>query len=217
MGSDSTGRDVGPTTGTMPGSTGAPGSTSSVGTTDAATTDASTTEASTTGVATTSGPAGALLLYPLTCTEADWQAGPARLECMSSEVGPFVERYANYTLGGQDFERVIEVRPPPNIAIAPVDGIYTIDTSDFSNAQFRSRTACVEGDCRLDFLITSERDGTVLSDWGGGVVGGDEIVEVVLNLPSEPGLVIHLNVNAPEVGGDNRFLWIDPRVVEAGP
>lgn len=214
----STGRDASPATETASASTGDEGSTSVAATTNLGTTGDSTTEDSTTEDSTTTGPpAGILPLYPLTCTAATWRVDGVSIPCSPAAPGPFVDAHDNYTLGGQSFPRVIETRPP-NVPDAPLDGLYVIDTSGFETPQFQTLVACATNEmCEINFDITSERDGRVLSNWGGNVTDDGDPVEVLLNLPSESGLVIHVNISSPGVIGDSRFFLIDPRVVEGGP
>lgn len=191
------------------------GSTSVGGTTNGTTFSPTTTGTTTTGSTTGIRP-NELLLFPLTCSEATWQAGRTTLPCETpkfGKFGPFVDTHEEYELGGESLERVIEARPP-NTAVAALDGIYEIDTTQFDAPEFRSRVACAEGDCGIDFLITAEVDGAVVTSDGDGVTGDGSILEVSLELPSAATVIIHLNLNAPQPGSDNRLLWIDPRVVD---
>lgn len=203
------------TSGTTAESGGERGSTSLGGTTNGTTFAATTTGATTTG-STTGSRRNELLLFPLTCTESTWQAGRMTLPCETPKFGPFVDVHEEYERDGEPLERVIEARPP-NTAVAALDGIYEIDTTEFEDPAFRSRVACVEGDCGIDFLITSEVDGVVMASDGDGVTGDGDILEVSFGLPSAADVVIHLNLNAPRPGSNNRLLWIDPRVVEGAP
>ncbi|MBV1857442.1 MAG: hypothetical protein KUG77_03450 [Nannocystaceae bacterium] len=198
----STGDDTSTTTEPEP----EPGSTGNGSTTGVATTEPATT---------TGSPESELLLYPLTCTAASWRAGRMPLPCETPEIGPYVDTHDNYTFGGRSFARVIEARPP-NVPFAPVDGVYEIDTSEFASPMFRSQVACGPGNnCAVGFEITSESGDGIFSSWQGAVATDEGIVEVVLELPSETNLIIHLNISVSEILGDSRFLWIDPRVVEA--
>ena len=130
-------------------------------------------------------------------------------------MGAFIRTSNPYTLDPQRLPRVIEVRPNA-LTKAPVDGIFEIDTTVFDNPVFRSEVACVADEgCTINYLITSELDGNMQGESGDLVVAGRAPSEVTFDLQRAQNLVIHLNLNSPMNAQGSRFLWIDPRVVEA--
>jgi hypothetical protein len=159
-----------------------------------------------------------LYLYPLTCNDAEWWAGPVGLECGDSPLpGPYVIAHDNFTRGEETFERVVEVHPPAMID-APVDGFYPFSTHDFVAPVFRAEVACtLEPNCLVNYLITIEDDSdTEITNWGG-TASNDPPGEIALGVPVDSDLVMHINLSTgTDAGDEDRLLLIDPRIEEDG-